>query len=145
MVSCSIIFVIVKNRKQFKSLLSIVEWINSWSCDHSKTYSTVIKINKMLLQATSWVNLKYNGDAMLYTKENILHNFIHSSKNDKTFYGSRSWEGSFSWRGGRQSHGEGTVTVMLGMFSLLIWVYVWSLHLLLLHYFLWLYLNNTVT
>ena len=59
MVSCSIIFVIVKNRKQFKSLPS-VKRISILSCDHSKNYSTVTKMNSQLLQTTSWVNPKHN-------------------------------------------------------------------------------------
>ena len=83
---------------------------------------------------------KYNGDAKLYTKDNTLNNFIYSSNNDKTLYGSRSEVSNLNWRRGRHSYGEATATVVLGMFSLLIWVHDWSVHLLLIHYFLWLYL-----
>ena len=45
MVICTVVFLIARTGNKFKSL-PLLEWISAWSCDHSKEYYIIIKMNK---------------------------------------------------------------------------------------------------
>ena len=65
------LFIIAKNFKQPK-FLSIDEWINKMVCIHAMEYHLVIKRNKIMTHATTWINLKNVRLSERSTKDHIL-------------------------------------------------------------------------